>query len=88
LEGMACKRAIVASNVGGIPDVLRDGENGVLVPSGDVNTLADALLELLTNPSRRAQLGHAARTTVESEFTPAREIERNVEIYQRVKREM
>ena len=84
LEGMACERAIVASNVGGIPDVLRHGENGVLVAPGDVNALADALLELLTDASRRAQLGRAARATVESEFTPAREIERNLEIYRRV----
>jgi len=84
LEGMACERAVVASNVGGIPDVLCHGENGLLVPSGDVNALADALLELLTDPSRRAQLGHSARVTVEADFTPAREIERNLEIYQQV----
>jgi len=87
LEGMACERAVVASNVGGIPDVLRDGENGVLVPPGDVDALASALLELLSDPTRRAQLGRAARTTVASEFTPAKEIERNLEIYQHVMRE-
>jgi glycosyltransferase involved in cell wall biosynthesis len=87
LEGMACERVTVASNVGGMPDVLRHGENGVLVSPGDVNTLADGLLELLIDPSRREWLGRAARVTVESEFTPAREIESNLEIYQRVKRE-
>ncbi len=81
LEGMACGRVTVASNVGGMPDVLRHGENGVLVSPGDVNALADALLELLIDSSRREQLGRAARATVESEFTPAREIERNLEIY-------
>lgn len=86
LEGMACERAIVASNVGGIPDALRDGENGVLVPPGDVAALAGAMLELLTDPSRRAQLGRAARVTVEADFTPAREVERNLEIYRDVTR--
>jgi glycosyltransferase involved in cell wall biosynthesis len=69
-----------------MPAVLRHGENGVLVSPGDVNALADALLELLTDPPRRAQLGRAARATVESEFTPAREIEKNLEIYRNVMR--
>ena len=83
LEGMACEKAIVASCVGGIPDVLcRDGaENGVLVPPGDVAALSDAMLSLLADSSLRTRLGHAARLTVASDFTPAREIERNLEIY-------
>ena len=87
LEGMACERAVVASNVGGMPDVVRDGENGILVPPGDVNALADALLSLLADSPRRAELGRAARTTVESEFTPERELQRNLEIYRNVMRD-
>jgi glycosyltransferase involved in cell wall biosynthesis len=81
LEGMACERAIVASNVGGMPDVVRDGENGLLVPPGDVSALANTLLGLLVDPARRTQLGRAARATVESDFTPERELQRNLEIY-------
>jgi glycosyltransferase involved in cell wall biosynthesis len=87
LEGMASGRAIVASNVGGMPDVVRDGENGLLVSPGDVSALADAILNLLADPARRAQLGRAARATVESDFTPERELQRNLEIYQSVRRE-
>ena len=81
LEGMACGRAAIASNVGGMLDVLRDGDNGILVPAGDVNALADAISSLLADPSRRAQLGHAARATVESDFTPERELQLNLDIY-------
>jgi glycosyltransferase involved in cell wall biosynthesis len=83
LEGMACEKAVVASDVGGIPDVLckNGAENGILVPPGDVTALADAMLRLLAAPSLCARLGHAARLTVEADFTLAREIERNLEIY-------
>lgn len=81
LEGMACERAIVASQVGGMLDVLRDGENGLLVPAGDVDALAKTLLGLMADPARRAQLGQAARVTIESGFTPEREVQHNLEIY-------
>ena len=86
LEGMACERAVVASNVGGMPDVVRDGKNGILVPPGDMSALAGALLSLLADSPRRAELGRAARTTVESEFAPKRELQRNLEIYRIVMR--
>jgi phosphatidylinositol alpha-1,6-mannosyltransferase len=83
LEGMACEKAVVASRVGGIPDVLcRAGtENGVLVPPGDITTLGDAILALTADPALRDRLGRAARLTVAADFTPAQEIERNVEVY-------
>ena len=86
LEGMACERAIVASNVGGMPDVVRNGENGLLVPPGDVTALAGTIIELLADPARRTQLGRAARATVETDFTPGKEIERNLEIYRSLRK--
>jgi phosphatidylinositol alpha-1,6-mannosyltransferase len=87
LEGMACERAVVASNVGGMPDVVRNGENGILVPPGDTSALVGALVSLLADSPRRAELGRTARTTVESEFTPERELQRNLEIYRIVMRD-
>ncbi len=86
LEGMACQRAIVASNVGGIPDVLRQRgvEDGALVPPGDVAALAEAMQRLLADPAWRARLGSSARATVEAGFTPEKEIERNLDIYRDV----
>jgi glycosyltransferase involved in cell wall biosynthesis len=83
LEGMACGCAVIASATGGIPDVLGRGgaEDGVLVPPGDAAALAGALEALLADPARRARIGAAARGTVEREFTPEREVERNVAVY-------
>jgi phosphatidylinositol alpha-1,6-mannosyltransferase len=83
LEGMACGKAVVASKVGGIPDVLGkgSGENGLLVPPGDVAALAEAMEQLLADPERRMAMGLAARATVQEHFTPEREIKRNLEIY-------
>jgi glycosyltransferase involved in cell wall biosynthesis len=84
LEGMACERAVVASEVGGIPDVVRDQETGLLVPPGDAAALTEALLALLSDAERRKRLGRAAQAVVAADFTPAREIERNLAVYHNV----
>jgi glycosyltransferase involved in cell wall biosynthesis len=60
---MAAGRAIVASRVAGIPDVIADGENGLLVPPGDVAALRAALTRLAGDDALRARLGAAARAS-------------------------
>jgi glycosyltransferase involved in cell wall biosynthesis len=69
LEAMAMERAVVASNVGGIPEVIVDGESGLLTPSGDMQRLGSALAQLVTDPTLRRQLGIAARQRVEERFS-------------------
>ena len=64
LEAMAAGRAIVASRVAGIPDVIADGVNGLLVPPGDVAALRAALARLAADDALRARLGAAARESV------------------------
>jgi glycosyltransferase involved in cell wall biosynthesis len=61
LEYMAAGRPVVASAVGAVPELIRDGEHGLLVPPGDAGALAGALARLLTEPGRAAGLGAAAR---------------------------
>ena len=61
LEAMAMGKAVVASDVGGLREIIRDGETGLLVPPDDVAGLADVLIRLATDSSCRAQLQHAAR---------------------------
>ena len=65
LEAMAHGRAIVASRAGGIPEVMTDGVDGVLVPPGDAARLAAAVRALVADPERRAALGDAARARAE-----------------------
>lgn len=61
LEAMAAARPVVATAVGNVPDVVRDGETGRLVPPGDKDALAEALKDLLSDKVRCENLGHAAR---------------------------
>jgi starch synthase len=68
LEAMACGTAVVASAVGGIPEVVSDGETGLLVPPDDTEALADALNSLLRDPARAAALGRAGRERAVAEF--------------------
>lgn len=81
LEGMACERAIVGTPVGGIPDAICDGENGRLVPPGDVDALAQAIDELLADADLRRCLGQRARETVLRDFTLEQELEKNLALY-------
>ena len=61
LEALASGRAVVASRVAGIPEVVEDGVNGLLVPAGDTHALAAALTRLARDPAAREQLGREAR---------------------------
>ncbi len=79
VEAMAMAVPVVATRVGGIPDVVVDGETGLLVPPQDAEALATAILELLRDPQKRAAFGDAARHCVDDRFdaaTMVRSIER------------
>lgn len=69
LEAMALGKPVVATNVGGIPELVDEGETGFLVPPRDPKALADRVLYLCRDSARRLQMGRAARMRVESDFT-------------------
>jgi glycosyltransferase involved in cell wall biosynthesis len=69
LEAMAAGKAVVASRVGGIPEAVRDGENGLLVPPRDAQALATALARVLEDAGLRARLGEQARDTVAQHYS-------------------
>jgi alpha-maltose-1-phosphate synthase len=68
LEAMACGTAVVGSRTGGIPEVVAEGETGLLVPVGEPEPLTEALNTLLRDPDRAAAMGHAGRKRAVSEF--------------------
>jgi alpha-maltose-1-phosphate synthase len=68
LEAMACGTAVVGSRTGGIPEVVADGETGLLVPPGEPRPLADALNVLLRDPGRARAMGEAGRKRAVAEF--------------------
>jgi len=84
LEGMACEKTVVATAVGGIADVIKDGENGRLVPVKDNETLATTLHEILTDKVLRMRLGKAGRTTVVNNFPLQKELGGNLALYRRL----
>ena len=69
LEAMACGAAVVASEVGGIPEVVTDGETGQLVPPGDERALAAAVNPLIANPAMAAEFGARGRKRAVAEFS-------------------
>jgi glycosyltransferase involved in cell wall biosynthesis len=61
VQAMRAGRAVIAANIGGLPELITDGEDGILVAPGDVSALRDALARVLGNPEFRTQIGAAAR---------------------------
>lgn len=69
LEAGACRKPVVATRVGGIPEVVKDDINGYLVEAADIEGLADRVTRLIADPALRHRLGAAGRALVEAEYT-------------------
>jgi glycosyltransferase involved in cell wall biosynthesis len=81
LEAMACEKPVIATPVGGMLDVIKDGENGIFVPVNDSDALANTIHELLKNVELRYRLGKAARQTIMDGFSPQKELDANLDVY-------
>ena len=84
LDAMELTQPIVATAAGGIPEVVVDGETGVLVPPRDATALAAAIVRLLRDPERQARLGAAARQRVRASFSVERMVQRILDAYDRL----
>jgi len=81
IEAAACGRAIVASDMPGCREVVRDGENGYLVPPHNPRAVAEALRRLISDPSRRIQMGIRGREIAVNEFSASRVISETLAVY-------
>ena len=69
LEAMACGCPVLATDVGGVPDIIKDGVNGVLIPAKDSRRMASVIQSLLADPEKLYEMGVQARETVEERFS-------------------
>ena len=84
LEAMACRVPAIATRVGGVPELIDDGENGLLYEVGDIDGMAAGALSLLTDPALLEAMSSAARRTAQDKFCATRIIPHYEEYYESV----
>src|SRR5262249_52553743 len=84
LDAMACTRAVVATNVGGIPEIVEDRRTGLLVAPRDHAAMADAIVRLLGDNAARVRMGEACLARVQATFTVERMVAGTAAVYARV----
>src|SRR5262245_66028677 len=84
LEAMACEVPVIASRVGGIPEVVREAIDGFLYEVGDTASMAAGCLSLLNNPEKRVAMGRTARERATSEFCASKIVVQYEDLYNRV----
>jgi glycosyltransferase involved in cell wall biosynthesis len=84
LDAMACARPIVATRTGGIPEVVEDGVNGLLVEPRDDRAMADAIVRLLKDDGLRQRMGHEGLARVQERFTVERMVAGTAGVYARL----
>lgn len=86
LQAQAMSRAVVATTIGGIPEVVEDGVTGLLIPPRDAVALAEKISLLLNDPALSAQLGRAAHLSIEKNFSLDAMGERLLALYEKLSR--
>lgn len=84
IEAASCGRPIVTTDMPGCREIVQDGENGILVPPDDSQSVADAIIRLLEDAELRNKMGDQGRALVQREFSVEHVVERTVEVYHNV----
>ncbi len=87
LEAMAAGKPVLATEVGGIPELVVRGETGILIPPRDSDVLATAIIDLLRNKLKAKDMGEAGRTRAEEHFSIQKMIEKTGSLYQKLLKE-
>jgi glycosyltransferase involved in cell wall biosynthesis len=80
-EAMAHGKPVVATRVGGIPELVTDGVNGYLVARGDSEAMSDRILKMLSDPKMRGQMGASGREVVAGKFDLRKNVAQLIESY-------
>jgi glycosyltransferase involved in cell wall biosynthesis len=80
-EAMASCKPVIATRVGGIPELIDDHETGFLVERGDIPSMAQKILQLLNDPELRTKMGNHGRQAVEAKFDHRRNVSKLIELY-------
>ena len=86
IEGMAAGKPVVATNGGGVPEIVEDGETGILVPMGDIQAMADAICQIVSDPVRAKAMGIRGRQRVADCFTLEQTARRVEAVYAEITR--
>jgi glycosyltransferase involved in cell wall biosynthesis len=84
IEAAACGRPLVATDIPGCREVVRQGVNGLVVPKGDALALADAIIEIRNNPKELIRMGKMSRKVAVSEFSVKKVIDETIRVYNKM----
>jgi glycosyltransferase involved in cell wall biosynthesis len=84
LDALALGKPVVATNSGGIPEIIEDGQTGRLVAAADPAALAQGIVEMLTNRQEATRMGNRGRQRVLQDFTIDAMVEKNIAVYRHI----
>ncbi|MDD2665850.1 MAG: glycosyltransferase family 4 protein [Methanocellales archaeon] len=83
-EAMACEKPVIASCIGGIPTIIENNKDGILIKPGDLKELKERILEVLSNEELASRLGKNARKKIVEKFSSDKMVEDTIEVYEKV----
>jgi len=84
LEAMACELPVITTSAGAIPELVKNEETGIIVKPGNIDELTSGMIKLIDNKELREKMGKKGRERVINNFSPSKELEKNIKIYNKL----